>query len=410
MHLEDQLAAGRHEPREPLGQRLGTQPRGVGAQKVVAVAQSAGDVSVGREHEEQDVVHHGRVAGPGLDGRDPFVLGPAGIDHEHLVIHHAGGRHVERLVAHVEHLVRLGNHPTFGELGRLGQVGRISLGRTVGHPATDELHVAVAQRGVVFKVAILLVGVPGRHAPLAHNFFDHRGPAGHVVVAGEGERRDLPFAMAEHAVGVHDPRDLVRVGHVAVGHGFQISADQTASRGGLGRRHGLLVEQRLEGVGQVGLLGRGFLIADRGLEAVLIVNPPAVANAVVLVEHDHLGRPRGTGGVGHCLVQVLEDRKFDLVHAGEGGDFGHRVLAIGVDAQEHHAARLVLGRQLDQPRRIELGQRALGAQEGQHHDLVLGHFVERVGLAVEVAEREVFDRLADGDRRGGKGWLGTEGG
>ena len=156
VHLEDQLRAGRHEAGQARRQRLGPQSRGIRAQEVVAAAQAAAHVAVRRNHEQQDVVHDRGIARPRLDGRDPLVFLPARIDHEHLIFDHARGRHVERLVGHVDHLVGLGNHPAFGELGRLGQILGIALGRAVGDPFGDRGLVGVAQPGVVLEVAELL--------------------------------------------------------------------------------------------------------------------------------------------------------------------------------------------------------------------------------------------------------------
>ena len=109
-------------------------------------------------------------------------------------------------------------------------------------------------------------------------------------------------------------------------------------------------------------------------------------------------RADGAELVGQLVVVVLKHREGDLVHAGKLTDLGERVLLVGVDAQEHDALLFEFGRQILQPRGIGLGQRALGAQEGQHDQLAV-IVLQRVRLAVKVGEREVLDLLAD--RRAG---------
>ena len=200
------------------------------------------------------------IARPRLDGRDPLVLGPARIDHEHLVVDHAGGRHVERL--------RRPCTATWSGLGiiqpsaNLGGSGR-SLGLPSGAPLATHLAIVALSASLIrasfLKWPKCAIGVPGRHALRLHDFFDHAGPAGDFLVVGQRERRDLSRAMAEHAIGVQDPRDLLGVGHVAVGHGLAVAADQAAGR--LRSRAwltGLPASSSSRAVGQVALVGAAF--------------------------------------------------------------------------------------------------------------------------------------------------------
>ena len=338
-----------------------------------------------------------------LDAADPLVLFPARIDDEHLVVDHAGGRHVERLVAHVDHLVGLGNHPAGGELGRRGQVLEVAFGRAIGDPLADRGLVLVAQPRVIEEVAVVRVGVPGGHPLRLDDFFDHRGPAGDLLVAGQGERRDLPLAVAEHAIGVHDAGDLPGVGDVAVGHRLQVAANQTAGRLGLARGHRVAGQHRVERLDQIAIGWRRFLIVLDRLEAVLVVDAAAIADHAAGVEHDHFGRALGAHRVGHDLVQILENREFDFMLAREGGDLGDRVLAVRVDAEEDDSLGPVRFGHLGQSRGVRLGQRTLGAQERQHHDLAV-RVVERDRLPVKVLQGEIRDFRSDGNGlSGGRG-------
>ena len=154
-----------------------------------------------------------------------------------------------------------------------------------------------------------------------------------------------------------------------------------------------------DGVGQAALVELRLDVAGAGLEAVLIVDAAPIA--------DHAGRDRA-GRLPECgprrrwsaislLLSLSIGKGISWTRANAPISVSESCM-VGVDAQEHDALLFEFGGQVLQPRGIGLGQRALGAQEGQHDQLALV-VVERVRLAVKVGEREVLDLLAD--RRAG---------
>src|SRR5262249_46622498 len=92
------------------------------------------------------------------------------------------------------------------------QVGGVAAGRTAGHPVRDELLLLVAQARVVGELAVLRVGVPGRHALLADHLGDRLRPARRLLVAGQRERRDLAGPVADETVLLEDGGDVPAVG------------------------------------------------------------------------------------------------------------------------------------------------------------------------------------------------------
>ena len=79
-------------------------------------------------------------------------------------------------------------------------------------------------------MAVLGIGVPGRHPLLLDDFADHLGPADDLVIARQRERADLAGPMAPDAAVLQDAGDLFGVGHFAVGlrrdeHAADVAAD-----------------------------------------------------------------------------------------------------------------------------------------------------------------------------------------
>src|SRR5262249_51943576 len=161
---------------------------------------------------------------------------------------------------------------------RLGQVRRVPLGLAVGDPGGDQLFVFVAQAALVAKLAVLGVRVPGGHATLVDHFLDHLAPARHFVVAGQRERPDPAGAMTFDALVFEDPRDLLRIGHLAVRRDLGNAADQTAHGVGLGHAHRLTGQQLVNGLGDVAAGEVRLAVAGAGLESVLVVDAAAIAH------------------------------------------------------------------------------------------------------------------------------------
>ena len=76
---------------------------------------------------------------------------------------------------------------------------------------------------------------------------------------------------------------------------------------------------------------------------------------------------------------------------GELGHFGHRVLAVRIDAQERDAFTVIFLGQLGEPDAVEFAQRTLDSQERDDDKLRVLQLGERVRLAAKILQRE-FDR------------------
>ena len=64
----------------------------------------------------------------------------------------------------------------------------------------DLFDLLVGQAAFIGELDVAVVGVPGRHASIQHDLFDHRRPTADLGVARKGKRPDLSGAMAFDAV------------------------------------------------------------------------------------------------------------------------------------------------------------------------------------------------------------------
>lgn len=120
-----------------------------------------------------------------------------------------------------------------------------------------------------------------------------------------------------------------------------------------------------------------------------------------MIQHEYFGRPRGAKSIGQPVVEILQDRKCDLVHAGVRGDLRHRVLSIRVDPEELNSLVGVSTLHFRQPRSVQLDQWAFGAEEcNDNHALVLV-IRKGVDLSAEILEDKVLDFSTDG-RKGSR--------
>ncbi len=77
--------------------------------------------------------------------------------------------------------------------------------------------------------------------------------------------------------------------------------------------------------------------------------------------------------------------------AGVGGHLSERVLAIGIDAQDGHAAVGIILGELLEPWSVHFAQRAFDAEESEHDHLRVGIVRESVRLAAKVVERKLVE-------------------
>lgn len=240
------------------------------------------------------------------------------------------------------------------------------------------------------------VSVPRRHPLFADHFGNHLAPAGHFLILGHGEWADFARPVAIDAAGIQQPRDLVGVGHGRVFLGRADAADEAAFAFGRRHLHRLAGQKIVDGISQIFVLQLWLGIADAGPERELIVDSTLVADGSQCVENERFGRARCAELVGHLVADVFQNREREVVLPSEGVDFGDRILAVRVDADQRDAFLRELDRQFLQAVRVKFCQRALGAQKDDGHSLVLGEDCrERVLLPAEVLQRERIDLAAD---------------
>ena len=271
-----------------------------------------------RVHEH--MVHDGSIARKNLRRLDPLVLGEMGVDAEDLIAQHAVGFDVIGFVAHRQDQV---GRPILvpaagGKRRRRRQFFQIALRRSGCHPGVNQPLLVVRQPAVVGKMAVLRIGVPRRHPALIDDFGDHFGPGGRVLIAGERERGDVACVMAFDAALVEEPRDLVGIRDLGVRLRLVRPADQATDRLRAGHRDASPRQQRVDRVFEFTVFRR---LAGK-TDAVLVVDPPLIADDAGLVEHEDFGRPRRAKLCRDAVFGVAHDRKSDSRIPRVGGQRG----------------------------------------------------------------------------------------
>ncbi len=171
---------------------------------------------------------------------------------------------------------------------------------------------------------------------------------------------------------LQDRRDVLGEGHF-----LRLSRlgerDRAAVHLRFGSRDLTAGEYGIEGVLQVAR--RRFLAY--AAKAVLVVDPPAVAEALLAVEHDDLGRPLHAQRAGAGGVEVLDEGELHVVlhRLRRHGD--ERIFLGRVDRDELHVLVAVLLLHLLERGQIPLGDRATRVGEHQHERLLRAEVVER---------------------------------
>src|SRR5262249_19339100 len=109
-------------------------------------------------------------------------------------------------------------------------------------PRQQRVDVLPRQAAVVGELAVLRVGVPGRHAAVGDHLADRAGPVAGLLVGQQRERADLAGAVGLPAGLLPDARHLLRVGDVALSGRLRQPADAAADRLGARLADGLAGE------------------------------------------------------------------------------------------------------------------------------------------------------------------------
>src|SRR5205823_4622824 len=126
-------------------------------------------------------------------------------------------------------------------------------------------------------------------------------------------------------------------------------------------------------------------------DAVLIVDPSAVANPPLRIEHKHFWGADGAEQVGDAVVGVLEDRETQVMLPSEAADVAQLVVLVGVDAEDGHTPAGVIAADLVEAAGVEFDQRAIDAEEGDDDELTVPPVAEPTFGAAVVAQGEIGD-------------------
>ena len=301
----------------------------------------------------------------------------------------------------------MGIRQPLDKIRRGGQVGFVPFRAAVVHPSGNQMLIAIRQAGVILKMAILGTGKPGRHPAAGHNLGDCFGPAGHLVVRSQCEGSDLAVAMTSDAILIQNRRDVLCEGDRLVGDVAVNAPDEATDRRGRRLADRFAGKQFIDGIGQI--------IVDRrragNAHAILVIDHAAITNRAAGVEHEGVGSALGAKLIGDDVARILQDGKRDFVFASVMRDVGHRVLSVGVDADEGDSFVLVARRQLAQTRTQEFCDRTFVAEEDHHERFLAGPLIEPMRRAEIVVQLEAGDLFADGRRvdrrRGATKWFAT---
>ena len=210
-------------------------------------------------------MHDAAIAESALDPLHPRVLREHGGDDEVLVFDHSGRRHVKRL-GHAEDSVRLADVPSVDKLLVRRLFGEVALRTTLVDPLRDRFDLLIAQADVVGELADLAVGRPGRHSSFGHRVANRRTPIADHLVVGEREGPDFPFAMTLLTAVLQNRQHVAIVARLGRFGRLCDSADVAALDLRLGHRNCSRLQERVDGIGDVGLRRSGPAARDSRID------------------------------------------------------------------------------------------------------------------------------------------------
>ena len=109
------------------------------------------------------------------------------------------------------------------------------------------------------------------------------------------------------------------------------------------------------------------------------------------MKDEHFELPRSAELVGRRGAFIEEHWEANRVFAPEVSDLIWRIAGIGIDCHERNAPRSVLFGQLRQPRRIQPGQRTLGADEDDDHEFSIIKCRQPHRLTLQIGQLKIGD-------------------
>ena len=215
---------------------------------------------------------------------------------------------------------------------------------------------------------------------------------GDVVIVDQRKgcfRRAGPMTIL--TVFLQQWHDMFVEGHLCGGLAILGERDPAAVDGRFGHFHVAVGQHVLDGHLQIFSPGIGPLTA----ESELAIDPPAVSQPPLGINHDDLGGTRRADGASDASVKILDEREWRIVQHGMVGDFANGIVQSDVDRHELHAFVAVRFVQRHELRQIPLHDRAFECRKGQHVGLLLAEVGQFAGQIANVLERERGHLLAD---------------
>ncbi len=167
-----------------------------------------------------DVVDDRRIARTELDRLNPLVLGQMRRHADVLIGDRAIGRDLE-LLGHREDRVGLADRPALGERRPGRQIAVVAARRARVDPGGNRVDVLLREARIVLEDAVRRVGRPRRHLALHHALLDGARPGTGLFVCHQRHRREHRRPMAADAVVVDNRRDVLGIGHRALGGSYR---------------------------------------------------------------------------------------------------------------------------------------------------------------------------------------------
>src|SRR5262249_27426948 len=127
----------------------------------------------------------------------------------------------------------------------------------------------------------------------------------------------------------------------------------------------------------------------------LVVDPPAITQRALRVEHDALGRARHAERVGDAAIEVLDERELDPLFHRLRRHLRDRVVRTGIHRDELYALVAVVALEALQHGQVLRRGRAAAVDEDQDISLLYAKVAQTTGEVANVLEAQIANRGAD---------------
>ena len=135
--------------------------------------------------------------------------------------------------------------------------------------------------------------------------------------------------------------------------------------------------------------------APLAMPRILVVDRALIALLQLLIEHNRFRSTLDLQQIRQAMVDILQDRKWNIPIVGVRRHAKNIHAAIGVNAQKLNAFRFVLCVQLFQPWQILSGNRTFRPQKNEHHAgaRCLDEMIQRLRRGIDGLQTRPLYRL-----------------